>query len=193
MAQPAQPGVPGMPPPPAQHGADQAKKGGFTLFGGGAPKKKEEEANIAEFVGELNNIARRLRVIEERYLGLRSKTQVTDQNMLSSNKKLMTEIKTNQAQLDDFRKEMDDLKEKFKIMIQEIKECAKRNDVQILSKYINMWEPINFVTRNEMMKLVKDNVEAQFEDLNIRLQQEDYIKEQIRLVLGEMRRREGPQ
>ena len=53
-----------------------------------------------------------------------------------------------------------------------------------------MWEPINFVTRNEMGKLIKDNVEAQFEDLNIRLQQEDYIKEQIRLTLADFKKKE---
>ena len=129
-----------------------------------------------------------MRVIEERYTGLRKKTQVTDQNMLTSNKKMMTEIKAGQSQLDDFRKELDDMKAKFKIMIGEIKECAKRDEVQVLNKYINMWEPINFVTRNEMGKLIKDNVEAQFDDLNIRLQQEDYIKEQIRILLGQFKK-----
>jgi hypothetical protein len=100
----------------------------------------------------------------------------------------MTEIKANQSQLDDFRKELNDMKEKFKMMISEIKECAKRQEVDVLKKYINMWEPINFVTRNEMMKLIKDNVRSQFEELNIRLQQEDYIKEQIKLNLKDVKK-----
>lgn len=184
--QPPPAGPPGMPPPQGAPKQPPPKQGGFNLFG--SPKKPEQSANIAEFVGELNNVSRRLRVIEERYSSLRKKTQVTDQNMLESNKKMMTEIKASQGQLDDFRKELDDMKEKFKIMINEIKECAKRDEVQVLSKYINMWEPINFVTRNEMMKLIRDNVEGQFEDLNIRLQQEDYIKEQIRISLGEFKK-----
>ncbi|MFC1754326.1 hypothetical protein ACFL96_13200 [Thermoproteota archaeon] len=179
---------PGMPPPAgAQQQAPEKKAGGFSLFG--SPKKPEANVNLAEYVGELNNIARRLRVIEERYIGVRKKTQVTDQNMLNSNKKVMTEIKASQSQLDDFRKELDDMKEKFKIMINEIKECAKRQDVNVLSKYINIWEPIRFVTRNEMSKLIRDGVEAQFEDLNVRLQQEDYIKEQIRMALGEFKKK----
>lgn len=183
MAQAPPPGPPGTAPPTA---TPAAKKQGFSLFG--PQKKKGDGVNIAEFVGELNNISRRLRVIEERYVGVRKKTQVTDQNMLENNKKMMTEMKASQQELDEFRKELDDMKEKFKIMISEIKECAKREDVQVLNKYINMWEPINFVTRNEMMKLIQDNVEGTFEDLNIRLQQEDYIKEQIRIALGKFKR-----
>lgn len=158
-------------------------KGGFNLFGGGKKPDPNNSGSIAEFVGELNNISRRLRIIEERYSGLRRKVTVIENNMLSSNKKNVTEIKANQEQLDDFHHEVNKMKENFKIMISEIKECAKRDEVKVLQRYIDMWEPIQFVTRREMYKLIRDSVESQFDDLNIRLQQEDYIKDQIKLRL----------
>ncbi len=168
----------GSPPPPK-------KKGG--LF---APKPKEGAdltKSVSELAGELNNISRRLMVLEERYTNLRKKTQVTDQNMLSSNKKVMAEIQTVHEQMDERKKEIDDINDKMRIIVRELKECAKRQDVEVLQKYINIWEPVNFVTRDTVVKMVADQVESQFKDLNIRLQQEDYIKEQIRLALQDMK------
>ena len=155
-----------------------------------APKPKtgvDLNKSVADLAGELNNVSRRLMVLEERYTSIRKKTQVTDQNMLNNNKKVMTEIQTIHSEMDDIKKQITDIIDKMKIIVRELKECAKSQEVAVLQKYINLWQPINFITRDSAMKLIRDQVEAQFKDLNIRLQQEDYIKEQIRLILKDMK------
>jgi hypothetical protein len=165
-------GAPASPPP---------KKGG--LF---APKPKtgiDLNKSVSDIAGELNNVGRRLMVIEERYTNLRKKTQVTDQNMLSNNKKVMTDVQTIHSEMDDIKKQITDLVDKMRIIVRELKECAKSQEVAVLQKYINIWEPMNFITRESATKMIKDQVESQFKDLNIRLQQEDYIKEQIQLIM----------
>ena len=145
--------------------------------------------NVADLAAEMNNLNRRLRVIEERYSNLRKKTQVTDQNMLASNKKVMTEVQASHEEMDELKKKLADMTDKLKIIVQELKECAKHSEVQVLQKYINMWEPINFITRDSALKIIHDEVESTFRDLNIRLQQEQYIKEQIRLILEDLRKK----
>ena len=188
MVDPATP--PGMPPPggaPTAGAAPPPPKKSGGLF---APKPKagvDLAKSVSDLAGELNNISRRLMVLEERYSSLRKKTQVTDQNMLGNNKKFMTEIQTAHSDLDDFKNRLDDMVDKLKIMVRELKECAKREDVDVLNKYINLWEPINFVTRDSVDKMIKNQVDSQFKDLNIRLQQEDYIKEQIRMALKDLK------
>ncbi|MBW2964545.1 hypothetical protein KY363_03725 [Candidatus Woesearchaeota archaeon] len=181
MADPnAPPGMPSQgaaPPPP--------KSGG--LF---APKPKpgtDVSKNVSDLAGELNNVSRRLMVIEERYTNLRKKTQVTDQNMLASGKKVTSEFQAVHEQVDELKKELEDTIDKLKIIVRELKECAKSQEVEVLQKYINIWQPVNFVTRDTVLKMVKDQVEAQFKDLNIRLQQEDYIKEQIRIIMRDLK------
>jgi len=178
---------PGMPAGDAGAPAAPPKKDGGGLF---APKPKvgtDLNKSVSDLAGELNNISRRLMIIEERYTNMRKKTQVTDQNMLSGNKKMMTEIQASHAQLDEFKKQIADLIDKMKIIVRELKECAKREEVDVLQKYINIWQPINFVTRDTVNKVIKDQVEAQFKDLNIKLKQEDYIKEQIRIILRDIK------
>lgn len=163
-----------------------AKKPG--LF---APRPKKQEVDIhravSDLAGELNNIGRRLIILEERYTNIRKKTQVTDQNMLSNNKRVMTEIQTTHTEMDELRKQIADIIDKMKIIVRELKECAKHQEVAVLQKYINIWEPVNFITREGASKMIKDQVDAQFKDLNIRLQQEDYIKEQIRIMLKDLK------
>jgi predicted RNase H-like nuclease (RuvC/YqgF family) len=180
--------APGVPPGMGGPAAAPPPPKGGGLF---APKPKgpglDLNKSVSDLAGELNNVSRRLMVIEERYTNLRKKTQVTDQNMLASNKKFMTEVQTTNSELDELKKQLNDTIEKMKIMVRELKECAKHQEVEVLQKYINIWQPINFVTRDTVTKLIQDEVESQFKDLNIRLQQEDYIKEQIRLALRDMK------
>lgn len=184
-APPQQNVPPGIAPVGARAAAPPPKKGGG-LFAKPA-KGGDLNKSVSDIAGELNNVSRRLMVLEERYTNARKKMQVTDQNMLNNNKKLMTEIQTAHAEMDDMKKQVSDLVDKLKIIVRELKECAKRQDVEVLQKYINLWEPIKFVTRDTVGKMIQDQVEAQFKDLNIRLQQEDYIKEQIRLIMKDMK------
>lgn len=178
---------PGMNAPPPNAPAKPA--GG--LFAAKPKTGPNLEAALSDMAGEMNNIGRRLRVLEERYTNLRKKTQVTDQNMLAANKRMMTEIHATLSSVDELKKELTEMHEKFSLMVREIKECAKRQDVAVLQKYISFWEPMNFVTRESVSKMVQENVEAQFRDLNIRLQQEAYIKEQIQFAIQDMKKR-GP-
>lgn len=177
MSAPAQ-GAGATPPPPKKQGG---------LF---APKPKQGldlNKNMADLAGELNNVSRRLMILEERYTSLRKKTQLTDQNMLENHKKLMTEMHATHEQVDDLRKDLNDTIDKMKIVVRELKECAKHNEVEVLQKYINLWQPINFITRDAATKLVKEEVESKFKELNLRMQEEDYIKEQIMLALKDMK------
>jgi len=104
---------------------------------------------------ELVNLDRRLKMLEEGFTNIRRRFQVTEENMLSKNKHLSTEIKTMTSEMNELRKEIFELKDKLLLMIKELQECAKKEDVRVLEKYINMWNPVNFVTKNDVDDIVK--------------------------------------
>ena len=186
MADPSVP--PGMAPDNMSAGAappPPRKEGG--LFSSKPKQGLDINKHVADIAGEMNNISRRMMVLEERYTNLRKKTQLTDQNMLNNHKRIMTEIHATHGQVDEIRKHINDMTDKLKIIVRELKECAKHSDVEVLQKYINIWEPVNFITRDSALKLVKEEVEFAFKELNLRLQEEDFIKEQIRIALRDMK------
>jgi len=144
-------------------------------------------AGMADLSNQLNNLSRRLRVLEERYVNLKKDVQLTEQNLLKTGKDTSREMQTTTADIVEFKREFYDLKDKIKLIIKELKATAKSEEVQTLQRYIDMWEPINFVTRNELDKVIREHVLAEMEDLNIRLQEEKYIKDHIRVALQEER------
>lgn len=105
--------------------------------------------------GLVKDLMRRVRVLEERYSSIRKNIQVNEQNMLSINRKLMTEAKTINMDLGELKQNMHEMKEEMLLVIKELKETVKKEEVQVLEKYINLWEPLNFVTHAELEKALK--------------------------------------
>lgn len=137
----------------------EEKKPGGGLFG-----RHEAAAPVAgtsELYSQLTNVERRLRILEERYENLRRKTQVSEQNMLGIHKETDKEIKTTTSDLLELRRDLEDLKSKARIIVKELKECAKKEDIDVVKKYLEMWEPVNFITRNEAKKIIKELIDEQ--------------------------------
>jgi hypothetical protein len=165
--------------PPNTNSKPPQKTTGF--FGGS--KKTEATNQTQEIVLQLNDVSRRLLILEERYANLRKKTQLTDQNMLENNRAYNQQLSRMREQLSQFSNDLKNINDKIKIIIRELTECAKKQDVDILTKYIDMWNPVNFVSRDEVYKLIKDQVETTMTDLNLKIQQEEFIKEQVELAV----------
>lgn len=143
------------PPGAGQNAPEPPKKGG--LFA--KKSKPDSEAGMNDLAAQVNNTSRRMRLLEESYSNVRKKIQLIEQNMISNQKDALDNVKTTNEEMDEIRKEIEDLKEKFRIMIDEIKETAKIQDVKVLENYINLWNPMQFVTRKEVEKLIKKIVE----------------------------------
>jgi hypothetical protein len=135
----------GIPPPaPAGH------KGLFHS------KKAPVQPDISSFSNDISNLDRRLRLLEEGFTNIRRALQVTEQNMVSKNKMFSTEIRTIMSDIRDIKKEIAEIKEKIMGLIKELQTNAKRDEVKVLEKYINLWNPVKFVTQNEVQQIVKE-------------------------------------
>jgi len=132
-----------IPPQPKQH---------KSLF----HNKQSNQQDMGSFSSDMGNLERRLRLLEESFTNMRRALQVTEQNMLSKNKTFATEIKTMTSDIHDIKKETADIKDKIISLIKEMQTSAKRDEVKVLEKYINLWNPVKFVTQNEVEVIVKE-------------------------------------
>lgn len=118
--------------------------------------KKETEIGMPQPVSnQFEEIMRRLRLLEERYSGLRKKTQFTEQNMLKDAKDLFIEIKTLNETISELKNEMVFLNEKIVKLESEIESSVNKSDLNALSKYIELWQPMEFLTRKQAEDLLK--------------------------------------
>ena len=104
---------------------------------------------------QFEEIMRRLRLLEERYSALRKKTQFTEQNMLKDAKDIFIEIKTLNETISDLKNEMTYLNEKIVKIETEIDSSVNKSELNTLSKYIEMWQPMELLTRKEAEDILK--------------------------------------
>jgi predicted nucleic acid-binding Zn-ribbon protein len=134
---------------------DQNK--GFITFG--SPKKEEPSPEFIKLNSSISEMGRKLRVLEERYSNLRRKIQVTERNMLSIQRNIINEIKATDAQVLELQKMINGLDDKMKQIMSELNNFSPSNELKIISRYLDFWQPVGFITRREAEKLVRDIIE----------------------------------
>ncbi len=118
---------------------------------------KQSTASLGNPLNEsIEDIVRRLKIMEERFNTMRSKVQLIEQNMLSKNRNFYTEIKTLNLEFTDTKKEIEDIRDKMSVLLKEMEGFSRKEDVDVLRKYIDFWNPITFVTKNEIEEVVRD-------------------------------------
>jgi predicted nucleic acid-binding Zn-ribbon protein len=138
----------GMPVPPAKKG----------LFGSSKPASGPS----AEMMGvneQINGLSARIRVSEERFNELRKKLLFIEQNMLSNHKKLVGDLKQSNSEIDELRHKLVDVEDRIITVIKELRLTARKSDVDVMKRYIELWEPVKFVTADFAEKIAREVVE----------------------------------
>lgn len=104
----------------------------------------------------LSEIAGGMRILEDRYYNLRKKTQLTDQALIEAQRRFAKEKRILSEALVETRMKLHDLIEDIKLMKSELDDAAKNKDMITIKKYLDMWEPMEFVTRKEVEELLDD-------------------------------------
>jgi uncharacterized coiled-coil protein SlyX len=135
--------------------AKPEKKGGFFS------KKKEEGPTIPDLLGQINLLGRRLRLLESRSTDLDRRIQVTEKNVLNERKRFLTEIKTINSDVIELKKVIEDIKHKMDLVVNDLKNFASKDELAVIKKYVEYWEPLNFVTRDEVEKIINEKLGKQ--------------------------------
>ncbi|MBD3249354.1 hypothetical protein GF336_04885 [Candidatus Woesearchaeota archaeon] len=130
-------------------------KGG--LFG---KKKHPEAVPPAESMSqELSNLSSRLRMLESRYTDLDRKFELIESNLLGVKKRINKEIKVFDSDTAELRKEIDSLRDKIEIIISSLERTASKEDIDTIKKYLELWNPVKFATREEVEEIVDEKLE----------------------------------
>ncbi len=113
-----------------------------------------EEGSIINIIADLNS---RARVLEERYNLLRERLLIVNQNMVGEYKKVTQDIKALNSDIKEIKNDIFNLKETMKHFIKEMESFARKDSLKVLEKYINMWNPLNFVTEKDVISLIKEH------------------------------------
>lgn len=101
------------------------------------------------------DIVSRLRGLEGQYNLLRDRMLVINQNLVLQHKKLSSNINMVDEDLKKVKSDLFEISETLRYVVKELGQYASKGDVRILEKYINLWNPMKFVTEEEVINLIK--------------------------------------
>ena len=114
-------------------------------------KEKPEDTEIKRRTEQiLTSINAHLTLLEDRYNQVRNKINFTEHELLESRKKINSRIKVLDDELNDINKSIDEIREKVLGLHEEVSGSAKKENINVIEKYLDMWEPLDFVTRSEV-------------------------------------------
>jgi seryl-tRNA synthetase len=134
------------------------------LFGNNNEKfEKQFSQKVDSQAKTILKLIERQKNLEENLDLLNEKYQMLDHNSVENFKKYFNKIKEIREEIKNIKLDIENIKENQKKIVKQLKITATKDDVSKLEKYIDFWEPLNFVTREEFdefkTKLKKELIE----------------------------------
>jgi hypothetical protein len=113
------------------------------LFGKKSPSVEEQPLIDNSSSGNLN---RRMRVVEERFLCIQKKQQVTEENMMETSKDVEASIKSLTEEVALLQEKFSEIRDRLQDFSEQLDTKASENEFLVFKKYLELWKPVNFVT-----------------------------------------------
>ena len=107
-----------------------------------------------DFTPIVNELANRLRILEAKQSIFAEKLLVMNQNMIQEYKRLVKDIKNSRDNIAEVEKSVDKIRNVVKHFSEEAGKFARQDDVRVLQKYVQFWNPIKYVTEAEVEQIV---------------------------------------
>jgi len=124
------------------------------LFGGNPDVKMQDEMSekIETHSKVILTVVERLKNSESNLDLVNEKLELLDHNSVKNFKKVFSEIKGLREEIRDMRHDIDVIKEFNAKASKQIRLMTTVDEVKRLEKYIDLWNPMEFVTRQEIDK-----------------------------------------
>ncbi len=104
---------------------------------------------------KLNELLRVLRTMEERFTNINRKLDVLESNFLAQQKKMNKDFMLAESDLVEMKKELSSFNYKLNLLGKELLLCARKGDVDSIRKYLEFWQPMNFIRREEAERFIQ--------------------------------------
>ena len=116
---------------------------------------QQYESDFTTIIAEINN---RVRTLENKYNLLTERLLVVNQNMIEEYKKLVKDISIVNSDIREIKKEVQDVKDVITNLVKEIDTSAKKDQVAVVEKYLNLINPLNYITEEQLDKILEEKL-----------------------------------
>jgi len=117
------------------------------------PELESFKDSITQEVGEFSS---RIRLVEQRIENLRRHIELIDTSLVEKHKAVIVEIRDVQDGMRALRADMEFVKDLSERLAKRLEAMATKDEVKVLQRYVEYWQPLSFVTRSEVKSLVEN-------------------------------------
>jgi len=133
---------------------------GGSLFSGGKKEVEEFSKEVNIHAKAIFTLAERQKQIENDYELVNEKLDLLEHNLTEIEKKENKDIKSIREEIKEIKLTLDKLKDFSLKVKKELEVIARKDEVEVLKKYIDLWNPMNFATREEIEKVRDEIIEV---------------------------------
>lgn len=105
---------------------------------------------------KISSISRRIKIVEEHMDSISSRVQMTEKDVIEKHKSSIKRINKLEKELREVRSKMHDMEEMNSRITDRLREFASKEEVEVMERYSRWWQPLEYVTREEVKKLIND-------------------------------------
>ena len=96
--------------------------------------------------------------LESKVNNLLREVDVLKGDFIAKNNSIKRDLKAFNEDLIELKHQQDKVLQKIDLIIKELQKTAGAEEVASLQKYIDLWNPLNFVTQRDVQRIIEDNL-----------------------------------
>ena len=121
-------------------------------------KSKKDISAVRDYVEkELASLSRRIKIVEEQIDTLSSKVRLTEKDTIEKHKLSIKRINKSEGDMREIRGKLQEINELTIRVADRLKDLALKEDIEILERYSKWWQPLNYVTKKEVIDIINKN------------------------------------
>ena len=107
-------------------------------------------------INGFGEVVDRVKYIENRITNMDRKIETSETNLIRIDQGTKKEISDLGKDIMDVKHQIEIISQKIELIIKELKLTAGKEELQTVQKYLDFWNPVNFITYKEAEKLIEE-------------------------------------
>ncbi len=119
----------------------------------------EEKEMIGESPDDLRKLFSWVKSVESKVIILRRELEVIKNDSARRMREVDTEMRSAASEVTGLKRELTKTNEQLGLVIKELKLTAGKDELMTIKKYLELWNPIKFTSKEEVERMIENKVE----------------------------------
>jgi len=128
----------------------------------GLVSKPSPTAGVEEVIKRfVTSLTSRIKIVEERVENMRERIELVEHSSVERHKVSVKAVKEIRDHMRTLRGDVEETKSLIERVAKRLDAFASDEEVKVLKRYVELWQPMNYVTRSEVKSIVRNMLKGE--------------------------------